>query len=185
VHGIGDEGGVPGLGDVVRLVVGENADASTFAIFVPPAMQGDDDEVVAPGEVTHPFHAVGGGLVGELDGFPALGAVGRRVEVKDGPAACGVAGIPLGTDGDLALPIAIDVARGDADVVLFGELLGNDVLFPGGVLIPDDEVFITKQDVSLRVSIDIRQSEPVANTDSGIDLLREETGGRLGMKSER
>lgn len=187
VHGVVDEFCGPWVARVGGFLIGEDFDAGAFAVFVAATVERDDDEVEAVFAALHPFHAVGGGFVVEFDGVPFLGAVAvfRWDEIEYGAAGFGVGGVPLGTDGDFAFAVAVDVAGGDADVVTFGEAFGDDVFFPSGVLIPDDLVFIGEEDVRFAVALDICDGEAVADLDIGVDGLRSELWGELGLCGDR
>jgi hypothetical protein len=121
-------------------------------------MQGGHDEIVSTCEISHPSHAMGSGFVTQLDRLPELSTIRRRHEVKDGSTVHGVSRIPLGTDGDLAFAVAIDVTGGNADVVFIGKFFGNDVLLPLGVLIPDDHILISQKDIRSAIAVHICQS---------------------------
>ena len=124
-------------------------DARADAAFVAHAVERLHDQVPAAGGRFDPRHAVDGRFVMELHRFPLLGAVGRRNEVEHRAALDGVSRIPAGADGDLRLAVAVDIARGDAHVVFLGEVLGDDVLLPGRVLIPLHRGLVGQDDVGL------------------------------------
>ena len=66
------------------------------------------------------------------------------------------------------------------------EFLGDDMLLPAGILVPDDEVFVGEQDVRLFVPVDVRHGYAVADLDFGIHVHRFErwNRGRRGGDGE-
>ena len=74
--------------------------------------------------------------------------------------------------------VAVDVASSDADVVALGETAGDDVFFPGGVLIPLNRRFVGEDNVGLAVSVDIGELEAVADLDRVDRLLAPQIFGR-------
>ena len=124
---------------------------------------------------------------GELHGFPALGAVGGRDEVENRAALLGVAGVPFGADGEFAFAVAVEVLRGEADVVFFGEVFGDEVFAPrggvarlggAGVAIPDDLPLVGEEHVGRFVAIHIGDDEAVAD----LDFVVEGDGGELRLR---
>ena len=118
--------------------------------------------------------------------LPLLRPVGGRDEVEDGAAVDGVAGIPLGADGDFALAVAVDVLRGDADVVVLREVLREDELCPRGrlaglgctgIAIPDELFLVGEQDVGRFVAVHIGDREAVAD----LDFVIERDGAELRL----
>ena len=154
-------------------------------------MEREDDEGPLVFPAAHPVHAVDGGFVREGHGGPEFAVFVRPLEVEDGAAfgfVGGLAGIPLGADGDFHFAVAVDVAGGEADVVAQGEVLGDDGFLPRGVLIPDDFLRVGEEDVGLAVAIDVANGEAVADGDLVIDGLGGEAqaggGGGEGEREE-
>ena len=58
----------------------------------------------------------------------------------------------------------------DADIVPHGQVSGDDVCLPGGVLIPLDGFFVGEQDILFAITIDIPQRKSVSDFNR-IDLL--------------
>ena len=79
------------------------------------------------------------------------------------------AGVPLSTVGDLGLAVAVDVAHGDADVVTRGEVLDDDVFFPGRVFVPGDVAGVAQDDVRFFVAVHVGDGGAVADLDVGVD----------------
>ena len=109
-------------------------------------------------------------LMRQLDGVPFLRSILRSDEEKNRAAVDRIIGIPCCAYCDLRLPIAIDVARGNANVVLPGEVLGEDKLFPARIPVPHKLLLIRQQNVELPIAIDVRGGNSVANLDFGINL---------------
>ena len=172
VHVVIDDGDAPlGLG-VARLVVGDCSDAIAFAAFVATPVQRQHDEVVRAGGGGKPPHAVGGGLVLELNRRPFLCPVGGRDQVKHGAGLGGVTGfarVPLCACGDLGPAIAVDVAHGDADVVALSEVLDDDVFLPRRVLVPGDVAGVAQDDVRFLVAVHVGDGGAVADLYLGVD----------------
>ena len=166
VHAVIDDGGAPFALGVAWLVVGEGADAVAFAALVAAAVQRENDEVELSGGCGKPAHAVGGWLVLELNRSPFLRSVGRWDKIKYGAGFGGVAGfagVPLSTGGDLGPTVAIDVAYGNADVVVRGEGLDDDVFFPRRVFVPGDVAGVAQDDVRFFVAVHVGDGGAVAD----------------------
>src|SRR5687768_809872 len=99
-------------------------------------MQRDDYQFITRTRA-YPAHAMNGGFMVQPHRVPALGPIRGRNEIENGAAVARVPRVPLGADGDLGFTIAIRIGGGDADVIARGEFLGNYVLGPIGVLVPD------------------------------------------------
>ena len=80
----------------------------------------------------------------------------------------------FGADGEVELAIAIDVVRGDADVVLLRFAVEDDVLLPRRVLIPDQLRGVDGDDVRFAVFIDVGGDDRVDDTEVFLKLLRPE-----------
>ena len=78
--------------------------------------------------------------------------------------------IPLSSNSHLAAPISINVPGCDADIVPHGQVSGDDVFLPGGVLIPLDVFFVVEQDIPFAITIDIPQRKSASDFNR-IDLL--------------
>ena len=107
----------------------------------------------------------------EFHRLPLLRSVRWWDQIKHRAAAGGVSRVPLRAHGDLAFSIAIDVTRGEADVVLFGQFVRDDVLFPCRIFIPDDRMAVCQQDVRLPVAVHICHRKAVADADLAVDQL--------------
>ena len=168
-------------------LVGDELGARAHAGLVADAVEGLDNEVPAAFGDFDPLHAVGRRFVVQFHRFPLLGAICRRDKVEHRAALHRVGRIPAGTDGDRALAGTVDVARGDADVVVLGEILGDDVLLPVRVVIPLHRGLVGQDDVGLAVAIDVGDRQAVTDLDL-IDLLQAELrfwrGGCDGGKEE-
>ncbi len=75
-------------------------------------------------------------------------------------------------EGEVDLPVAVDVEGSDADVVALGLIFNDDPPLPVGVLIPDDAVFEGDGDnIGFLVAVDVGDRHGVADfTDLGINL---------------
>ena len=180
MHRVVHHAGFPFRPGVLRLVIGQHAHSGPLAVFVAAPVQGRDDERIRAIQPTHPFHAMHRGLAMQGDGLPLLRAVRRWDQVMDRATVLRIAGIPLRPYRDLALAIAVDVARGDADMVFGRQRLGHDVFFPRRVFIPNDQPLVREQDVRLAISIHIGQRCAVANLHLVIDEFFFEGSG-LGV----
>ena len=96
--------------------------------------------------------------------------VRRRSQKEDGPAVDGVAWIPSGADGDLAFTVLIDVLRGEAHVVELGHAFRQDMLLPGGIFVPDVEIFVGEKNVGFFVAVNIGHGDPVADFHFRVDV---------------
>jgi len=94
-----------------------------------------------------------------------LGAIGRRPQVENRPVFDRFGKVPLATNRNLAFAVAVDVARGEADIVPLGKIAGDEVLLPAGILIPLDRLLVGEDDVGFAITIDIGQLESVTNVD--------------------
>ena len=121
----------------------------------------------------------------QTDRSPRLRGIIGTDKVMDGPGlgpVGGFAGIPLGSDRDFDLSIAINIACGDAHVVPEAgsnpgiEVLGHDKALPVTIAIPSELRFIGDEDVVLPITIDVSDREAVSNPDFGIERLWFETG---------
>jgi hypothetical protein len=167
---VADHLGLPGLLRIGGHLIGENADAVPCAILVAASVQWHDHQLDLVPTGLNPFHAVDGGLVMERDGLPFLGSIGGGNEIENGAAVDGVAGIPASPNGDFAFAVAVQVGGGNADVILGGEIFGQDMLFPGRIFVPDKLFFIGQKNVRFAIAIDVRNGESVTDLDFGIDL---------------
>ena len=170
-RGVGTKKRERAAGFPPRPCVAQEGGADALVVFIATPVEGEDGEEKFPIGTAQPMHAVRGGLVGEFDGGPALRAVGGGVEQEDGAAVDGVVGGPLGSDRDLALAVAIEVASGDADVVLGREIFGHHEFLPLGSAIPDDLFGVGEEDVGLAIAIDVGDREAVADGDFCVDRL--------------
>src|SRR5690606_20182490 len=96
------------------------------------------------------------------------------VEVKDsarlGGIAC-LAGVPLRADGHFHQTISVDIPRGNADVVVRGQVLCHDKALPVSVPVPDDLFLISQQNVRFAVPVHIADSQSVTNGDLIVHYL--------------
>ena len=115
--------------------------------------------------VTHPVHAMDTWLVIQFDRRPQLRPVSGRDEIKDGSIFECLPEIPLPADRDFAFAVPIDISGRDADVVALGQIAGDDVFRPLGILIPLNRVLVGENDVRLPVTVHVGQLEAVADLD--------------------
>ena len=184
-----EEGGLPRLLGIGGFLQRENLDALALAGggLVAAPVQRHAHQIEFARGILHPPDAMDGRLVRQRDGLPLLRAVGRGHEIEERAAVRRVVGIPARARGDLAPAVAVDVHRRDANVVDGRELLGDDVLFPRRILVPDDEVFVREQDVGLLVAVHVGNGDAVADLHGGIDIhgLERRRGGRGGDGDDR
>ena len=96
--------------------------------------------------------------------------------------AHGVSGVPVSAHRDLDLAVAIDVTGGNADIVAeLGALLSlvkgvEELLFPGGILVPPEVAPVREKDVLVSVTVHVAHRKAVADDDVGIDGLGFEIG---------
>mgnify|MGYP006871027168 CR=1 FL=1 len=81
-------------------------------------------------------------FMGKSDGFPSLGAIRWRQLIKNRSTVCCIAGIPAGAHGKFTLPVAINIAGGEANIVFWREMFGDDMFLPGRILVPLNRGFI-------------------------------------------
>src|SRR5258708_30382360 len=123
-------------------------------------------------------------LVGQSYRLPFLPAVFTRDQIMHAATVDRVVGIPARAGSQFGLTIAIDVRRGDAHVVELSELFGNDVFLPTRILVPNNHVFIGKDNVRFFVPVYVRKGNAVTDADVGIDIDRTKNGhGRIGGKA--
>jgi hypothetical protein len=95
-------------------------------------------------------------------------------EEEDRAAADGIAWIPTGAHGDFGAPVAIEVASCDTDVVLGGEIAGDDRLLPIGTAVPGDFPSVGEEQVFAAIAVHISDGKPVADADRCVDHLASE-----------
>ena len=122
-------------------------------------------------------------LVRQLYRFPLLRPVLRWTQIEYGAAVHCVAGIPCGADRHFGLPIAVQVRRRNAHMVLLRKLLRHDVFGPRRIFVPDDQVLVREQNVRLLVTVDVRDRYPVADLHLRVHVHRFEDG--LGCRNGR
>lgn len=159
-------------------VVFPHETAFADATLVASAVKRFHDEGVFAAGGLDPVHAMDGGFVFVVDRCPRLRSILAGDEAHHGATGFfigGVAGVPLATDGDFAFAVAVGVAGGDADVVTFGEVLGDDVFFPGRGLIPLDRLLVGEHDVVFAVAVHVGDLDAVTDLDV-VDFLGREFG---------
>ena len=99
--------------------------------------------------------------------------------------------MPVGSEREVDVAVAVDVECVDADVVGLGAAVDDDVLFPGGIFEPEDAIGVHDDDVFLAVAVDVRQQHRIADAQFLLQLLHAEAredGGRprgLALELER
>ena len=123
---------LPRVTRIARLLVTHHLHSRAFARrgFVPTTVQRHHHEIITAIAILHPAHPVNRRLVRQCHRLPALRAVCGRHEIKDRAAVQRVAGVPPRAHRHLALAIAIDVLRGEADVIEWRQLLRHHMLRP-------------------------------------------------------
>src|SRR5581483_9034235 len=146
---------------------------------------------LAPAVAVHvgPADAVDGRLHVDRVQRPRLVERLAALEPLQRTAGLRVRGVPVGAQGEVELAVAVDVVRGDADVVGLGTALQDRVQLPGRVLVPDDTLRIDDDDVALAVAVHVGQGDGVTHVEVLGELLGVEAAdlrrgrGRLGRRA--
>ncbi len=121
------------------------------------------------------------GLVVQLDGLPAPSRVLGADQVIHRPAlaqVAGLTGIPIGAHGHFHASAAVDVAGGDAHVVVCRQVGRHHEPSPVAVAIPYDLPLVGQQDVRLIVAIHVTNRHAIADRYRAVDGLGLELGQR-------
>ena len=119
-----------------------------------------------------PTHAMHGGLFVDRAHLPVL--VGRFAarQPLDRAAVVRVGRLPAGSQGEIQLPVAVDIQRSDADVIEFGLVFDDRVPLPGWVLVPENAIRIDDDNVGSLIGVDVHQRNGVADLQPCFDFLR-------------
>ena len=119
------------------------------------------------------------GLSADARGRPQ--AIRTRVpQPMQGAAALGIAGFPIAGERNIQAPIAVDIVNRDGDVILGRHPVGDDVLLPGGILIPGHLRVMHRHDVRQFVAIDIGHLDGVDDAILFVDFLSTKVLGGEG-----
>jgi hypothetical protein len=162
--------------------VDEDADPRALSPVRPlraSPLQGRDDELRLPGAAhVAPAEAVQGRLRAEREDLPgSIRIAAGTLEPLQGSSPVRVRGLPAGAEGEIDLPVPVDVVRLEADVVAGGGVLDDGLLPPARVAVPDDGILADGHDVELAVAVDVRRRDRIADVaHPRVDLLPPEPG---------
>src|ERR1041384_5499567 len=117
-------------------------------------------------------------LVRQFYGLPLLRAILWRYKVKHGATIHGVAWIPARANRNLGFTITIDIACRYADVVGFGEVLGQNMLFPVRIAVPHKLSFVGEHDVSFAIAIYVCLRHAI----TALDFVIDSNGAKLWFR---
>ena len=127
-----------------------------------------------------PADAVQGRLGADGVQAPFAGRVVALTKPLQRPCSFGVARLPIGSQSDVQLAVAIDVVRRQTHMVRDGGSVGDDVFLPTRVFKPHHLVLAAGHDVGLAVSVDVGNNDAVADAEFRFENLLAEMEAGFG-----
>lgn len=118
----------------------------------------------------NPVHSMNTWFVMKLDRGPGLCPVRRWNQVENGAIFNGLPVIPLPPDRDLAFSITVNIPCRDANVITLGQIFGDHVLGPIGVLVPLDGFLVRQNDIRFSITVNVCHLETITDIDL-VDFL--------------